>query len=289
MKRDEFGDRLKAYEATETGRRLDPALPVYARIDGRGFSKFTRGMRRPFDPRMMACMQATTRHLVAETDARIGYTQSDEISLVWEIRQDMPGSQMFFDAKVQKLCSVLAGLATAAFTRAVLTSGDANFAAYACRMPHFDARVFNLPTRDEAANAFVWREMDATRNAVSMAAFAHFSHKSLHGVSVSGMRARLAEAGIRFEDYPEDFQRGAYFRRVTFEREFTPEELARIPARHQPEVGTLVTRSEVRQIALPPILDIANRVAVILEGAEAVRRAASGIEAPSGRQDAPAA
>ena len=39
---DEFGDRMKAYEAVETSRAFDPALPIYARIDGRAFSAFTR-------------------------------------------------------------------------------------------------------------------------------------------------------------------------------------------------------------------------------------------------------
>ena len=31
---DDLGDRMKAYEAVETARTLDPALPIYARIDG---------------------------------------------------------------------------------------------------------------------------------------------------------------------------------------------------------------------------------------------------------------
>jgi tRNA(His) 5'-end guanylyltransferase len=49
---DDLGDCMKAYEAVETARTLDPALPIYARIDGRSFSTFTPSMRRPFDPRM---------------------------------------------------------------------------------------------------------------------------------------------------------------------------------------------------------------------------------------------
>lgn len=39
----------------------------------------------------------------------------DEISLVWITRY--PGEQMFFDGKIQKLTSVIAAMATAAFTR----------------------------------------------------------------------------------------------------------------------------------------------------------------------------
>ena len=32
---DDLGDRMKMYEAAESGRRLMPLLPVLARIDGR--------------------------------------------------------------------------------------------------------------------------------------------------------------------------------------------------------------------------------------------------------------
>lgn len=267
MKNDAFGDRMKGYEAVETGRRLDTSLPVYARIDGRGFSRFTRGMRRPFDPRMTAAMQAATRHLVKETDARLGYTQSDEISLIWEVNPSSPSAQMFFDGKLQKLASVLAGMATAAFTRAVLLS-EPEFTVYAERLPHFDARVFSLPSRDEGANAFLWREMDATRNAVSMTAFANFSARSLHGVSVAGMRERLAGAGVDFETYPRAFRQGTYYRRHVVERALTADEMVRIPERHRPAPDAIVTRTEIAEVDMPPFSTVANRVAVVFDGAE---------------------
>lgn len=274
MKRDEFGDRMKLYEAAETARRLDTDLPVYARIDGRSFSRFTRGLARPFDPRMTAAMQQTTKVLVAQTGARLGYTQSDEISLIWQRDADTPESQIFFDGKVQKLCSVLAGLATAAFTQAVLAS-DAEFAAYAGRLPHFDARVFGLPSREEGANAFLWREMDATRNAVSMTAFANFSAKSLHGVSVAGMRERLAATGVDFEAYPVSFRRGTYFRRVNVDRPLTQAERERIPEKHRPSPDQIVMRSEVQALDMPPFVEVTNRAAVVFDGADpAIRLAA---------------
>ncbi len=48
-----------------------------------------------------------------ETNALVGYTQSDEISLI--LYSDKIGSQVFFDGKVQKLVSVLASMATLFF------------------------------------------------------------------------------------------------------------------------------------------------------------------------------
>jgi tRNA(His) 5'-end guanylyltransferase len=125
---DEFGDRMKDYEARETGRRFLPMLPVYARIDGRCFSAFTRGMDRPFDSRMVEAMIETTKYLVGKTHARIGYTQSDEISLCWLAERS--DQSIFFDHKISKMTSVLAAYATAAFIRALSVTS----VAYACRI-----------------------------------------------------------------------------------------------------------------------------------------------------------
>jgi tRNA(His) guanylyltransferase len=266
--KDDLGDRMKSYERAETGRVLDARLPIYARIDGRGFSRFTRGMQRPFDSRMSYAMVKTACDLVEETGARIGYTQSDEISLLWLIDESAPPeSQIFFDGKLLKLTSVLASYATAAFTRAVLAS-EPQFAKYAERLPHFDARVFSLPSREEGANAMLWRQLDATRNAIQMAAQSAFSHKTLHGRSTSEMLAMLRDIEIDFDNYPSFFTRGTFVRRVTFERPYKSEELERIPEKHRPDADALVTRSEIRSVDLPNLLSIANRAAVIFDGSE---------------------
>lgn len=252
---DEFGDRMKGYEAVETHRRLDPHLPIYARIDGRGFSKFTRGMDRPFDATMTAAMIETCRHMVQETHARIGYTQSDEISLIWLAENE--GSDVFFSGKVQKMASVLASMAAAKFAR-VCPPG------YEHKLPHFDARVFQLPSLAEGANAILWRAMDARKNAIQMVAQAHFSPKHLHGKGQSDMLAMLAEIGVDFEAYPASFKRGSYLRRVTAERELSAAELKAIPAKHRPSGPVL--RSSVDLIDMPPLNIVTNREEVIFGG-----------------------
>lgn len=254
--KDDFGNRMKAYEAVETARKLDPAQPIYARIDGRSFSRFTSGMDRPFDARMTAAMVETTKHLVHETHARIGYTQSDEISLVW--LAEGPESDVLFSGKVQKMASVLASMSAAKFAR-VCPPG------YEDRLPHFDCRVFQLPSKDEAANAFLWRAMDARKNAISMVAQSKFSHKKLHQKDQKAMLAMLAEIGVEFEDFPESFRRGSFVRRYTVERLLTDEELARIPEKHRPTEP--VMRSEMRVVEMPPFNRVSNRVEVIFDAA----------------------
>lgn len=252
---DEFGNRMKAYEAVETARKLDPTLPIYARIDGRSFSKFTRGMDRPFDARMTSAMVETVMHLAHATHARIGYTQSDEISLVW--LADDPISDILFSAKLQKMVSVLASMAAAKFAR-VCPPG------FEDRLPHFDCRVFQLPSKEEAANAFLWRVMDARKNAISMLAQSRFSHKELHGKDQTAMRAMLSDIGVEFEDYPVAFKHGSFVRRTNVERMLSEEEIASIPERHRP-TGPVV-RSEMQVVQMPFFSKVANRVGVIFDG-----------------------
>ena len=47
MDRTDLGDRMKSYERRYAGMRAVPGLPLCARIDGKYFSQFTRGLARP--------------------------------------------------------------------------------------------------------------------------------------------------------------------------------------------------------------------------------------------------
>ena len=264
---DALGDRMKGYEALLAGQKLMPLLPALARIDGRGFTKFTRGLRRPFDERLSRLMIETTRRLVAETGARVGYCQSDEISLCW--LADTHQGQIFFDGRMQKMVSTLAASATVIFNRLLPSYLPTE---YLDREPTFDCRVSNVPNREEAANVFLWRELDATKNSVSMAARYYYPHAELEGKSGEAMQELLRRKGVNWNDYPRFFKRGTFIQRRTRLRKFTFEELDRLPEKHaarrDPEL--LVERSEYAELEMPPFRKVTNRVAVIFEGEEPV-------------------
>lgn len=226
--KDPLGDRMKAHEREFTSRSVDPSFPVYARLDGRGFSRFTRGLGRPFDPRMTEVMVRVTGALVEEFGADVGYTQSDEISLGWLPR--VAPSQLPFGGKLQKLCSLVAASCSVRFLDLFRKEvGEPR------SLPQFDCRVLSLPSESELRNAFVWRQKDATRNAVGMAAHYEFGHFALTDVSTAARRTMLDEAGTDFErDYPESFRRGTFVVRRVEERALTEDELARIPEAHRP-------------------------------------------------------
>lgn len=255
--KDDLGDRMKSYEAHECGRQFIPLLPIYARLDGRGFSKFTKGMDRPFDTRMSQAMIDVTRYLVQATGAVCGYTQSDEISLAWEHDDYRKGR--FFDGKVQKMVSVLPAMAAAKFNRLIR-----GWEPYDDRLPAFDCRVIQMPNRVEIANMFLWRALDASKNAVSMAAQHHFSHKSLQGQKRSDMLLRMAAKGINFEAYPSEFRHGSFVRRVLTSRPLTPDEIERAKTK----APTEVIRSDYPRLPLGDFRTVLNRDAVLFDGAK---------------------
>ena len=116
--KDNLGDKLKELESIESSRKAMKGLPIIARLDGRSFSKFTKGLARPFDARMSNLMIDTTKYLVEQTNALTGYSQSDEITLCWFIPYDSE-SEYIFDGKYQKIVSTLAALATAFFNKKI--------------------------------------------------------------------------------------------------------------------------------------------------------------------------
>ncbi|UYE98573.1 putative tRNA-His guanylyltransferase [Xanthomonas phage XbC2] len=206
-----LGDRIKHYEKMETTDKFMPMLPIVARLDGRSFSKFTKSMVKPFDIDMTMIMQAVTKYLVEESGAEVGYTQSDEITLVfWQRDYE---SDVFFAGKKQKMVSVLASLATAMFVKLALQHFPEECSK---RLPHFDCRVFQVPSRSEATNAVLWRVQDAVRNSISMAAHATFGHSKLQGKSTNNKLDMLLEAGINWNDYPKAWKEGSFFKRQNY-------------------------------------------------------------------------
>lgn len=240
---DEYGERMKSYEDI---RRLDPHLPVYARIDGRGFSKFTRGMVKPFDSRMMNIMIKVTDYLVEKTNACIGHTQSDEISLIWLAREEK--SDIFFSGKVQKMASVLASMTAAKFASLMDYHNLGNFKN---RLPHFDARVMQLPSWTEAANMLLWRAMDARKNTIQAIAQSEFSPKQLHKKSQAEMLSMLAVRDISLDSYAFYALEGSFRQRNTYI----------INSKDGP-----VERHRVEAFEMPPFNKVINREAVIFDG-----------------------
>lgn len=277
---DDMGERLKYYEGLNA-RELMPKLPVIIRLDGRAFHSFTSDMKRPFDEGLTGCMVSTMRYLVEETNAMIGYTQSDEISLV--LYTPDTKSQVYFAGRVDKITSVLPALASLEFNAqvwqqdwglqdrkaGVLTVEHTERASRLSeRRPVFDCRVFNVPTLEEAANVLLWREQDATRNSVQMAAQHYYSQTQLHKKNTAEMMELLHAKGVNWNDYPSFFKRGTYLQKKRVVRAFKCDELEKLPAKHAARTNPdlQVERWDFQPIDMPPFGRVTNRVGVVFNG-----------------------
>jgi tRNA(His) 5'-end guanylyltransferase len=128
-----------------------------------------------------------------------GYTQSDEISLLFHIEDNT------FSRKERKLISILAAEASVAFSMA---TGKAAV---------FDCRLVPLPTKDNVVDYFRWRQEDSHRNSLNSYCYwmlrqeglsAKVADKKIMGVSNGVKNEILFQRGINYNDLPLWQRRG---------------------------------------------------------------------------------
>lgn len=216
MKKDNLGDRMKENYENRAKTQLLRRTPVIIRLDGKAFHTFTRGFKKPFDDILTEAMQQTMLTLCKEIQGCVlGYTQSDEITLVLTDYKNLE-TAAWFDYDIQKICSVSSSIATLAFDRHFqkilmdkkIPLEDPHFRAWA-KGAFFDSRCFNIP-REEVTNCILWRQQDATRNSINSVGQANFSHKELQGLSTDQVQDKLfKEKGINWNDLPTHLKRGS--------------------------------------------------------------------------------
>lgn len=232
---DDLGCRMKTFYEQIPKTKLMRRCPVAIRIDGKAFHTFTRGFQKPFDEVLIKSMQETMKYLCENIQGCVlGYTQSDEITLILVDYKKLTSSA-FFDYEVQKICSIAASMATMAFNKAFAKNVEDFEQYYAteheingwygedtpeyemCQIyskavnkgAMFDARCFNIP-KEEVTNLVYWRQLDASRNSIQMVGQANFSHKELQNKSCNDIQDMLmTQKGINWNDLPTYQKRGS--------------------------------------------------------------------------------
>jgi tRNA(His) 5'-end guanylyltransferase len=231
--KDEFGNRMKKYESITTDLSLIPGLPVCVRLDGKAFHTFTKYLDKPYDIHFSESMIETTKYLVEKTNAIIGYTQSDEISLIYLPKENEEIN--FFNGKISKLLSVLSSMCTAKFN-SIFETVEPNFAI-------FDCRVWNVPSIIEAVNVLAWREFDARKNSISSACFTYYSDKECINKNSQEKIEMLKKKNVDWNTYPEFFKTGIYLAKYETTKEYIPT---------KPNEPTIpIIRKVVQKILLP--------------------------------------
>lgn len=217
MKFDDLDKKMRVYETTHD-HCVMPEMYIVARIDGRSFTRLTKEIHKfktPFDAKMRDYMTQTVEHLMTcGFKVLYGYTQSDEISLLFAFEENT------FHRKERKLNSILAGEASAKFS---LLLGD---------MGAFDCRVIQLPNLELVENYFRWRQEDAKRNSLNGHCYWTLRDEGMSGkeasaildkLDVSEKNELLFSKGTNFNDVPSWQKRGVGVYWETYEKEaFNP-------------------------------------------------------------------
>lgn len=228
MDKTSLGDRMKNNYENVNRFYLTRRMPIVIRMDMKAGHTFTKGMKKPFDDIFVKTMQETMKYLCENIQGCVlGYTQSDEISLVLVDYAELT-TDAWFGNNLQKMCSVSASMATLAFNKAFtrniskqskrlytehLEGKDASYIETLeiamNKGAMFDSRVFTIP-KEEVCNYMLWRQQDATRNSILSVGQANFSHKDLHGKSCNNMQDMLmTQKGINWNDYATTLKRGS--------------------------------------------------------------------------------
>ena len=215
MKFDELDKKMRVFETSHDVCVL-PEMYMVARLDGRSFTRLTKEIHQfeaPFDVRMRDIMVATVEHLMnCGFKIIFGYTQSDEISLLFDKNEKV------FGRKVRKYNSILAGEASAKFSLLLDDLGV------------FDSRISELPNANTVCDYFRWRNEDAHRNALNSHCYwllrgqkksVKEATKYLEGRSVAEKNELLWENGLNFNEFPSWQKRGTGIYWEDYEKEAT--------------------------------------------------------------------
>jgi tRNA(His) guanylyltransferase len=183
-----LGDRMKGYENVNRN-YLMKRTPVIIRLDGKAFHTYTKDCDRPFDPNLHDIRQNALDYLCKNIQgAIIGYSQSDELSIVLKDWQTFTTSA-WFDNNIQKICSVSASMCTMLWN---IEAGAYKNWEKVSPNAVFDSRVFNVP-KEEVVNYLLWRQQDWERNSVQMLAQSLYSHKQIQGISNDALVGKIEQ------------------------------------------------------------------------------------------------
>src|SRR4051794_16411425 len=98
MKFDDLDQKMRVFE-TANDQCVLPGIHMVARLDGRSFTRLTKEVHKfeaPFDPRFRDLVVGTAEHLMSDCGFNMtyGYTESDEISLLFALDENSFGRKV---------------------------------------------------------------------------------------------------------------------------------------------------------------------------------------------------
>lgn len=226
-----LGDRIK-----KTEKKYQITIPkdehIVIRLDGHGFSKYTKGFTKPFDILIVETMVKVSEELSKEYKACFVYTQSDEITLILPAKEN---KEHIFKGKTDKIVSLTSSSASVLFNtilkEEILKEIKKTPKTDKEKISHlkslikkkigkakFDSRAFGFKDETEVFNTILWRMRDAERNSITMLASKYYSTKELHKKNSGDKREMLMSIGVVWDKEDGSVKYGTYIKKEVYEK-----------------------------------------------------------------------
>jgi tRNA(His) 5'-end guanylyltransferase len=178
----DLGDKVVVKERQLNSSNIEGSKWISLRLDGQGFSKTVKKLRHlgileeGFSPVFADAMIASLLCLMETMNGAVGYTQSDEMivfipptSVIKGVRQ--PHQR---NGRVSKVTTLAAGLVSSVFTAKLAELCSAKnipISELTSAAPHFDCRIGQYNSWEEAQGLLLWRTYDCSVNGISDAVY----------------------------------------------------------------------------------------------------------------------
>ena len=220
MKKTKLGERMKSYEKQDG---IEPHLPFVVRLDGKNFSTFTKGMKKPFDKYFVDAMVKTMNDMVLKFHCQTGFCCSDEITLIFnrlcKSQANNPQNKVHsHKGRFDKLNSICASYCTVKFNQHVIEEFNKDKDNYTKQFMEkinkgealFDSRilVFGEENDAEITNHMIWRSVyDCHRNTVATFGRHYIGKKKVLGLDCS---QQITLMGKVWDEVPLNLKYGVY-------------------------------------------------------------------------------
>ena len=197
--------------------QVPPDTPFFARLDGRRFQAISKkvGAKKPFDEKFAKCLVASAKAMYkSDLNPALVYAASDEINVLFLYTAP-------FRRRVEKTNSVLAGVASSAFSLSVAKLFKKNLIAA------FDSRLV-VSSQEKITEYLTWRQRDAWRNhnnAYAYWLFRRTGHKPseaakmLKGLKTKELHEILFRHGLNLAQTPAWQRRGILIYKEPYQKQ----------------------------------------------------------------------
>ena len=219
--------RMKLYE-NNCPIKIKPTQYFIVRLSGVDFKNYTRQFGKPLDGNFAKVMIMVLNKMVDKFNPKVGFTYSDEISLVFSSCNE-------FDGRSNKICSIMSSFCSVTFNKLIVNIISKDIANYSKdfesfinnSIPIFDTSiiVFSPENIMEITRYFVLKSnIDSRRQCLKEYAIHYIGEEAIKNKNVLQLRAELKKIGFDYiNSVPLFLRQGIYSKKINTNTEANTE------------------------------------------------------------------